>query len=83
MSKGLPFMARLPAPAGFVSAADVRQQLGLTYDAWIKRIRSEGLTVYGHPSDKRVQLLREADAQILLTPQPVNHPGMKPKAVAR
>jgi hypothetical protein len=74
-------MSRFPAPAGFVSVEDVRKQLALKDGQWRSRLREHAIQMYGHPSDKRQLLLREQDAQILLTPQPVN-PGRKPKAVA-
>lgn len=75
-------IARLPAPAGFVFAADVRHQLGLISSAWTKRIREYRIQPYGHPADKRIQLVRAADDQNLLTPQATNQVGPKRKAVA-
>lgn len=57
-------------PAGFVFAEPVREQMGVSLPTFYRRIKERGLILYGHPRDRRSKLLRDEDAQNLLSPQP-------------
>jgi hypothetical protein len=56
-------------PTGFVRLSDVERRLGLSRVALGRRLRESGVPVYRNPADKRVHLLREADADTLAEPQ--------------
>jgi hypothetical protein len=63
------------APPGFVSAELIREKLGISVPTFWRRLDERRFIVYADPTDRRNKLLREEDAQILLTPQPAKRRG--------
>ncbi len=56
--------------AGYRKAEAVRQRLGLSAPQFREHLRLSGVSVFRHPSDLRIRLLRDEDAQFLLSPRP-------------
>jgi hypothetical protein len=57
--------------AGYWRVEAVRGRLGLSSQQMRAFLRVARVTVFCHPSDKRIRLVRDEDAQRLLLPQPV------------
>ncbi len=65
---------------GFVAVNDVLAQTGMSHDALYRRRMAGELTIYAHPTDRRIRLLRTEDAARLVTPQPIVGRTVRPVA---
>ena len=61
----------LPPVAGYVPLDKVREAMGVPATTFEDRVVACGVTVYGHPKDRRRRLLRAEDVVKLTDPQPV------------